>query len=46
VSSDADLVYLIDDLVHDHWEHPVTEGMPPFYWREPATRSYRVKLRG
>ena len=46
MSTKPDPEHLIDDLLGDHWEHPVTEGMPPFYWREPATRFCWGELRG
>ncbi|HUE75653.1 MAG TPA: hypothetical protein VMP10_02405 [Chloroflexota bacterium] len=36
----------IDDLLYEHWEHPATAGTPPTYWREPATRSYRIEING
>jgi hypothetical protein len=46
VSAKVDPEHRIDDLLYDHWEHPATQGVPPSYWREPATRSYRVEVKG
>jgi hypothetical protein len=46
MSKKIDPEHRIDDLLFEHWEHPATEGQPVANWREPATRSYRLEVRG
>lgn len=38
--------HLIDALIIDNWTHPATTGEQPGYWREAASKSYVIVVKG